>query len=31
VTGKDVIFSSNSTIKAESGGKSESKTLTVQP
>jgi uncharacterized protein YjdB len=31
VTGKDVIFSSTATIKAESGGKSESKSLTVQP
>ncbi len=31
VTGKDVIFSSSSTIKAESGGRSDSKQLTVQP
>ena len=31
VTAKDVIFTSNATIKAEAGGKSDSKTLTVQP
>ena len=31
VTAKDVIFTSNATIKAEAGGKSDSETLTVQP
>lgn len=30
-TGKDVIFTSNATITATSGGKSDSKQLTVQP
>ena len=31
VTGKDVIFTSNSTITATVGSKSDAKTLTVQP
>jgi len=31
VTGKNVVINTNSTITAASGGKSDSKTLTVTP